>query len=94
MLGSFLFGGLWALGQHLLCVCRGVASAGPRADLGSHKEAPRPGEGAIPCVWPGLGQGVDVHKKLGADPWVLSRGRRPGGGWQASGEVVSGDRKV
>ena len=74
MLGSFLFGGLWALGQHLLCVCRGVASAGPRADLGSRKEAPRPGEGAIPCVWPGLGQGVDVHKKLGADPWVLRAG--------------------
>ena len=75
MLGSFLSGGLWAPGQHLLCVCRGVASAGPGLISGLAKRLPaRPGEGAVPCVWPGLGRGVDMHRKLGADPWVLRAG--------------------
>ena len=70
-----LSGGLWAPGQHLLCVCRGVASAGPGLISGLAKRLPaRPGEGAVPCVWPGLGRGVDVHRKLGADPWVLRAG--------------------
>lgn len=77
-------------GQHLVCLQRGD-QCWPRAALGSCKEAPCPGEGAIPCVRPGLGGGVDMHRKLGADRWVLGAGgHRPGGGWQAPGEAVSG----
>lgn len=73
-----------------VCLQRGD-QCWPRAALGSCKEAPCPGEGAIPCVRPGLGGGVDMHRKLGADRWVLGAGgHRPGGGWQAPGEAISG----
>lgn len=52
MLGCVLFGGLWSAP---VCVCRGVAGAGPGAELGSREEAPPPGR--VPSLACGQGWG-------------------------------------